>query len=150
MKRISVVVVLAVALVALSASWVRSQKSPELHDFMRAKLEHSKKIIEGLTTDDFEMIAKSSQELSLLTQAETWQVIQTPDYLQHSTEFRRSADALRAAAQDKNIDGAALAYMEVTLKCVNCHKYVRRVRMADFQEPSLAEQLAPAEGAFAQ
>ena len=37
---------------------------------------------------------------------------------------------------------AALAYVDVTMKCVNCHKYVRQVRMARAPAP-LAEQLAP-------
>ena len=44
-----------------------------------------------------------------------------------SREFRRACESLRSAAKDKNLDGAALAWMEVTLKCIQCHKYVRDV-----------------------
>jgi hypothetical protein len=29
-------------------------------------------------------------------------------------------------AKDKNIDGATLAYLRLTMNCVNCHKYVRQ------------------------
>jgi hypothetical protein len=32
-------------------------------------------------------------------------------------------------AKDKNLDGAALAYVQLTMSCVNCHKYVREIRM---------------------
>ncbi|MCE9556421.1 MAG: cytochrome c [Planctomycetes bacterium] len=99
--------------------------------FMRAKLDHSKKILEGLTTDNLEEVAKDSQELAMLSQASNWQVLQTEDYLQHSREFRRAANALTQAAKDKNLDGATLAYVSVTMSCVNCHKYVRGIRMAD-------------------
>lgn len=126
----------------LMATPLRAQEDEQLSAFMRAKLLHSQKILEGLTTEDYDMIAKHSQELSLLSQAESWQVLQTPEYLQHSTEFRRSADSLTEAARKKNIDGAALAYVEVTFKCVNCHKYVRRVRMADAGPPSLSQVAA--------
>ena len=102
----------------------------DVHDFMRLKLEHSQKVLEGIALEDFAEIAKHSQAISLLSQEATWRVLQTPDYLQHSTEFRRAADAMTVAANKKNLDGAALAYVDLTMKCVNCHKYVRGVRVA--------------------
>ncbi len=102
----------------------------QVSDFMRLKLDHSQKVLEGIVLENFPLIEKQAQDLSLLSQAATWQVLQTPEYLQHSGEFRRAANALGEAARKKNIDGAALAYMEMTFKCVNCHKYVRDVRMA--------------------
>ena len=105
-----------------------------LRDFMQLKLKHSQQVLEGIVMADYDRIAKNAQQLSLLSQASNWQVLQTPDYVQHSSEFRRAADALTDAAKKKNIDGAALAYMEVTMKCVNCHKYVRAVRMASLDE----------------
>lgn len=102
-----------------------------IRDFMQVKLKHSQDILAGLVTEDLDKVAKGAQELSLLSQAGAWQVFQTEDYLLHSREFRRSADALRDAAKAKNVDAAALAYVDTTLKCVNCHKYVRGVRMAE-------------------
>lgn len=147
MKRAMMILFAAVAVVALLAGQGRSQKEDELSDFMRAKLAHSQKILEGLTTEDYDMIAKNSQEMSLLSQAATWRVLQTPEYLQHSTEFRRSADELTRAAKEKNVDAAALAYVDVTLKCVNCHKYVRRVRMARIDDESFPTRTLPAQQA---
>jgi cytochrome c556 len=55
-------------------------------------------------------------------------VLQTPEYHDRSMEFRRSADAMTEAARKKNLEGAALAYVDVTMKCVACHKYVRQVK----------------------
>jgi hypothetical protein len=102
----------------------------DVHEFMQLKLNHSQKVLEGIALEDYEAISKHSQAISLLSQEASWQVLQTPDYLQHSAEFRRAADALTAAAKKKNLDGAALAYVDLTMKCVNCHKYVRGVRIA--------------------
>lgn len=104
--------------------------------FMRAKLQHSQKLIESLAMEDYEAMAKSSQEMSLLTLAESWQVLQTADYLHESTAFRRSADAMTAAAKKKNLDGAALAYVEMTMQCVKCHKLVRHAKMAALDKPT--------------
>ena len=94
-------------------------------DFMRAKLAHSQDVLEGLTLEDYDKIARGAQELALASQASSWQVLQTEDYARQSAEFRRSCDSLRNAAKAHNLDGAALAWMEVTMKCVQCHKYVR-------------------------
>ena len=123
------------------AQEVETDRKPEtVSTFMRAKLLHSQKLIEALALEDFDQLAKHSQEMSLLSNATLWQVFQTPEYLQHSTEFRRTADSLTEAAKKKNLDGAALAYVELTLKCVQCHKYVRRTKMAELPKPMLPKR----------
>jgi cytochrome c556 len=102
--------------------------------FMKAKLKHSQEVLKGLATEDFDLIAKNSQAMSLLCEDELWQVLQTPEYRARSAEFQRSVDAVTEAARKKNLEAAALGYVDVTLKCVNCHKYVRKVRMARVEE----------------
>ena len=96
--------------------------------FMRAKLDHSKNVLEGLALADFDLISRGAQELSLASQESSWQVLQTEDYARMSAEFRRSCDSLRSAAKAENLDGAVLAWMEVTHKCVQCHRYIRDER----------------------
>lgn len=93
--------------------------------FMLRKLDHSRDIVSGLAMEDFEMIAKNAQDLMALSQDAEWQVLTTPEYLKLSSEFRGSAERLREAASSKNLDGSTLAYFEVTLNCVRCHKYIR-------------------------
>lgn len=126
----AVLSVLVAGCLAFFAAKGQSQDQAAPKVFMRAKLDHSQKLLESLVMEDFNGLAKQSQQLSLLSLAASWQVIQTPEYAQQSLEFRRAADAIHNAAEKKNIDGAALAYVEMTMKCVNCHKYVRGVRMA--------------------
>lgn len=137
--------VLCLALVTgvlTALSTLHSQEREGAKMFMRAKLEHSQKLLEGLVLEDYDAIGKQAQSLSLLSLAASWQVLQTPEYAQQSLEFRRACDAVSAAAKKKNIDGAALAYMEMTMKCVNCHKYVRGVRMAAAEPPQDAPRLS--------
>lgn len=97
----------------------------EISPFMQRKLDDSRDIVSGLALEDFETIGKSAQDLMLLSQEADWQVLTTPEYLKMSGEFRDAAERLRDCAKDKNIDGATLAYFEVTLSCVRCHKHVR-------------------------
>jgi cytochrome c556 len=97
--------------------------------FMKAKLEHSQKTLEGLAKADYEMIAKHSQAISLLCEDELWAVLKTPEYQERSNEFRRSVNTITDAARKKNLEGATLAYVDATLKCVSCHKYVRQTQV---------------------
>jgi hypothetical protein len=111
----------------LAATWLPAADvaTDQVAGFMRAKLAHSQNVLEGLATEDFDLIERGAQELSLASLDSNWQVLQTEDYVRQSAEFRRACDSLRAAAQAKNLDGATVAWMDVTLKCVQCHKYVR-------------------------
>lgn len=94
--------------------------------FMERKLNSARDIVSGLASENYELIAKSGQDLKLLSQESQWEVFQTPEYLRMSNEFRESSGRLRDVANEKNLDGATLAYFEVMLSCVRCHKYIRR------------------------
>lgn len=130
MKRMGILVVIVAAGVVGLASSVRSQPNPSIGKFMRQKLDHSQKVLEGITLEDFSMIERNSLALAALSQAASWQVLKTPEYVTYSAEFLQLANSLTRAAREKNIDGATLAYVQLTLNCVNCHKHVRATRMA--------------------
>lgn len=98
-----------------------------LSTFMRLKLEHSKSILEGLAVEDYELISKNAQSLSLLSLESNWNRLQTEEYLTSSREFRRAAQGIRDAATNQNLEGAALRYVSLTVQCVECHQYLRRL-----------------------
>lgn len=105
-------------------------KPDDVAVFMRAKLDHSRHVLEGLAMEDYQAIYRAAHDLALASQASTWEVLLTEEYSRQSADFRRSCESLRAAARDENLDAAALAWMEVTMKCVQCHKYVRQADVA--------------------
>lgn len=117
-----------VALVVVVSLAAGASAENKLAAFMKAKLDHSEKVLEGLAREDYALIAKHSQTISLLCEDELWSVIQTPEYLERSNEFRRSVNAITDAARKKNLDAAAFDYVESTMKCVTCHKYIRRAK----------------------
>lgn len=119
--------VLAAALVALPGHGDEPKKVPAL---MRDKLDHAQKVLEGLALNDPKLIAKHAEELIRISKEAEWKVIKTGTYEMHSNDFRRTAETLVKNANDKNLDAAALTYVEMTLSCMKCHKYVREVRMA--------------------
>lgn len=135
-KTMMILVVLVSALMA-AGNYAQSDDGTEdnLRTFMRLKLKHAQEVLEGLSVENYDQIADSAQEIGLLSQASQWQVLQTPEYVRRSTEFRRAVEAISKAAKDRNLDGATLGYVNVTMKCVNCHKYVRSVQNAKLELP---------------
>jgi cytochrome c556 len=120
--------VVLVALASVMSLTAQASAEDKLAAFMKAKLEHSEKVLEGLAREDYDLIAKHSTAISLLCEDELWSVLQTPEYVERSKEFRRSVYAITEAARKKNLEAAAFAYVDSTMKCVSCHKYVRQTR----------------------
>jgi hypothetical protein len=130
MKRLlAVAVVLAVAGGTTTLSGFGADAKKE-NSLMRKKLEHSQKVLEGIALGDFKKIAANAEELIDISKQAEWKAVRSPRYEVYSNEFRRIADGLVKKAQEKNLDGAALSYVELTLTCVRCHKHVREIRMA--------------------
>lgn len=104
------------------------RKDGKLHDLMERKLVASQKVLEGIALNDFDKIGKQADELIAVSKQTEWRVLKTPQFELYSNDFRRIADDLAKNAKDKNLDGAALSYVELTLTCVKCHKHVRDTR----------------------
>lgn len=124
------------------------QAPPEtstLQAFMRLKLAHAQDVLEGLATEDFGQIARGAQQLRALAADASWNVFETDEYTLYSREFVDAARQMSKAARDKNIDTAALAYVQLTLACVQCHKHVRDVRTAQLP-PALVRPKRPLAG----
>ena len=117
------------------------QQEKPVDAFMHAKLAHSQNILEGLAVENYDQIAKSSQSLTLLSEEAGWNVLQTAEYAHQSDLFRRNTKALTEAARKNNLDGATLAFVQVTLNCVECHKHVRSVQQARLEVPDLLPSL---------
>jgi len=113
---------------ALSTGRAGQQEKQNRSEFMRRKLEFSKNVLEGLALEQYPMIEKNAKALKILSQVAEWEVPMIPnatDYVALTSEFQRNTDELVKAAKQGNIDGATLAYVKLTMNCVQCHKYVR-------------------------
>ncbi len=93
--------------------------------WMKQKLAASQNILRGLTSPDYEAIEKNAQAMIALGYLEKWVRANTPGYQIMLKDFEYANRALVSAAREKNLDGATVAYFQLTLSCVNCHKIVR-------------------------
>ncbi len=120
-----VVVTSGVAGLAAGVIVASAQVDIPTREVMKAKLQHSQAALEGIALADFDAVQASAQKLTQLSQAAGWRTRRTPEYDLFTAEFRRRTEALEQSAREKNIDGATLAYSQMTFTCVNCHKYIR-------------------------
>lgn len=103
---------------------------------MRAKLASSQKVLEGLVTEQFDLVKAGAKELHRISEAAEWRGVNDPVYNHHSAEFRRLTEKLMRMGEDHNLEGASFTYMHVTATCISCHQYVRDVvRMTDESKP---------------
>ncbi len=104
-----------------------------LDKFMQKKLAASTLILEGLMTDDLKAVADNADKLLKMSKEERWRASNDMMYLQHSTQFRNAVADLYNKADKQSIDGASLAWVNVTMSCIKCHEWVRNVVLADLE-----------------
>jgi hypothetical protein len=129
MKR-AVILLGSALLLSLWAASGHTAAQDKVAKLMQRKLEQSQKVLEGVALQDFKKIEKHAEELIDISRQAEWRALKTPTYEMYSNAFRRIAAAMIENAQKKNLDAAALNYVELTLTCVRCHKHVRETRMA--------------------
>ena len=132
-KLLCSILLVAVLTAALSVALAQSRGNRAAKEFMRDKLELSQRVLEGIATEDYDLIIAKGTRLSAMTKEADWRLFENPDYAQQSLAFRRQVDALVKAGKDKNLEGATLAYVRMTMSCVDCHKLVRGKLVAELQ-----------------
>lgn len=116
--------VLAVAALPLVRGF-GDDKPTDRNVFMKLKLQNAQAVLEGLAVNDFKKIETGGEYLWMLSKKTEFQHRKTPEYKQYSDSFGRNAETLVKMASEKNLDGAARAYLQLTMNCVDCHKHLR-------------------------
>ena len=125
------------ALTALGAAtglWLATNSSRadvSTSEIMKAKLGHAQEVLRGIALEDYDVILANAVKLNRLSQGTGWYTRQTPEYELFTAELRRHTDALIKAAKNRNLDAASLAYFQLTVSCVSCHKYLRGSKVVD-------------------
>jgi len=124
-------------LLAVPSSSEEKKKKREPDPLMVLKLKESQSLLEGLALNDFDKIQKSAEELLRISkEAQFRKALSTARYEYHANNFQRSAEIAIEKAKAKNIDGATLAYLEMTQTCVRCHQHTREERIGRMTPPA--------------
>ena len=120
----------AVALATMFGLAAGPGQGPQLNRVMREKLGHTQKILEAVVTSDWIGLETESREVERLTNDPGWMVLRSPEYRRHSAAFLAAVQTLHRAAAQRDLEATPKAYVDLTLQCVDCHRYLARERIA--------------------
>jgi len=112
---------LSLALLGLTASQTEREAKPS-EEIMWKKLDISHGVLDAIALDDFEALEAYASDLVTLSLAGELNISDDQAYRRQSREFREAALALGRAARERKVESAALAYVDLTLRCISCHR----------------------------
>jgi hypothetical protein len=118
------------ALLTASVAARAGAQTTALDRVMRQKLADAQAVMAAVVTSNWTELDRRSRALAKATDDPAWLVLRTPEYTKQSEAFLRAIDDLVDAADRRDQDAAPLAYLAVTVRCVQCHRYVARARIA--------------------
>jgi hypothetical protein len=99
---------------------------PNEAQVMQVKLKRFQALLEAITKEDYKAMEENATSLARITEMTAFlRAYKTEEYEVQARAFKRAASTLAAKAEDKNLDGATLAYLDMTLSCVKCHNHFR-------------------------
>jgi len=105
---------------------------PSAAQVMQLKLKRAQSLLEALTKEDYKSLEEYSESLVKISDSTAFmRAYKTDEYELQAQVFKRTAMTLAEKAKAKNLDGATLAYTEMTLSCVKCHNYFRSHKKKD-------------------
>jgi cytochrome c556 len=113
------------AVLAASAAALLSQPDSTKRTLMKAKAGYAHRLFDAVVQEEFEVIQDQAFRLKAVTETADWNATKTPWFVRESDAFIRATDQLYAAAKAKDGDAAALAFVDLTLRCVHCHQGLR-------------------------
>jgi hypothetical protein len=118
--------ILAHLFAAAKSMYAQAAKDSGVKGAVHQKVVYSQQVLIGITLEDYGLIANNAAKLVELSNKTNWYSRQAPEYELFLNEFRRNAQELVSASQQKNLDAASHAYVQMTLSCVSCHKFIRK------------------------
>ena len=119
---------IGVVLIASVGATSERAQTVTLNRLMRAKLEHAQQILGDVVTSNWAELARHSEELRRAARDPAWAVLTTPEYVRQSEAFLRASEDLIEAAKRRDEEAAPIAFVALTMSCVQCHRHVARMR----------------------
>jgi len=125
---------LSVTILVTLAAWLarpsQAEDKPKAEDevsvWMKKKTQYSHQVFDGLATGDFEKIREGAERLRVFNRVETFARGRTSSYRRQLENFDDASEEIVRQATARNLEGATLAFTQMTYACVNCHKQLRQ------------------------
>ena len=119
---------IGVVLIASVGATSGATQTVALNRLMRTKLEHVQQILANVVTSNWADLERHSEELRRAARDPAWAVLTTPEYVRQSEAFLRASEDVLEAAKRRDEEAAPIAFVALTMSCVQCHRHVARMR----------------------
>ena len=129
---------LSIVIAVITAAATNGDDKPEKPSdkesyWMRKKLELSCDIMTALARGEMETVADRGRTMKKLSAIEGWaRRTDAVEYRKQLKYFQKINSTLIQQAEEDNLDGATLAFTQLTVSCVNCHKVLQRYHRNNF------------------
>ncbi len=96
---------------------------------MREKLTRSQALLGALVTSNWATLEREGQALEAATYKPGWDALRSPEYIMQTGAFHLATQALIRSAEQRDQAAARSAYNGLVASCVECHRYVARMRI---------------------
>lgn len=110
---------------AVSPAHQTPEDNKSANFWMEQKLRLSQEILTGLANGDFDQIGKSAEVMRGLNRVEAFVRREPQGYRDYLRQFKLANEELVRSAADENLAAATLAFNQLTISCVNCHRHLR-------------------------
>jgi cytochrome c556 len=97
---------------------------------MREKLAHTQRVLEALTTSNYELLDRESMALSRIAESPRWAELKTRELRISTDNFLKAVADLTAASKRRDLDAAAVSYNTLVTTCYQCHRQLKGLRIA--------------------
>lgn len=108
----------------MATGFVDAQEDHRLSP-MHQKMSEAQNLLRGLALEDYEGIKWSAQKLSSISIVAMQSQPKSGKYAVYGDQFRSALKDTISMAEEENLEGATLHFMETVMTCVRCHKEVR-------------------------
>jgi hypothetical protein len=119
--------ILTAALVAAGA--LAAGQTAKTSRVMKQKLTYAQRILEALTTSNYQLLDQQAEALSRVVDSPEWDELKTPEFRGYTDRFSDAANQLLAAAKQRDLDTAAARYEPLVASCYACHRYRKLIRI---------------------
>ena len=112
---ISVAAVVVIGIVGATA------QSTRLEMLMQQKREYARELFTAVTLGDWTDLERLGGGLLQITEDPAWVPLKSPEYAEYSGAFLSATQSLLNAARRRDTVAAPLAYVSLTMTCVQCH-----------------------------
>lgn len=110
-------------------------KEKPMSFWMSQKLDYAKQILESLTSGDFDSLAQAAEKMQFVGKIEGFVRNRNHNYATQLRVFELANQELVRQAERRNIEGATLAFNQLTSSCVACHVQIREEGTASKTTP---------------